>query len=184
MKGMSSPQVKIALFVLKSSLMLLPRKFRVDAVKYIPGEFGDYVRRYVFGRAMKRFGRGSYISDGVVVRYPENIEIGEDVSVNSTCVLHGMGGIKIGSKSRIAYGAKLISFEHRFADRNTAIKDQGYDCGPIEIGEDVWIGAQAVILRGVRIGKGSVIGANSLVNSDIPPYSIAVGSPAKVIRKR
>lgn len=55
---------------------------------------------------------------------------------------------------------------------------------PCEIGNDVWIGANSIILRGVKIGNGCVIGANSVVTKDIPPYAIAVGSPAKVIKYR
>ncbi|MCW3082655.1 MAG: hexapeptide repeat-containing transferase [Bacteroidetes bacterium] len=55
---------------------------------------------------------------------------------------------------------------------------------PCEIGNDVWIGCNSTILRGVKIGDGAVIGANSLVNMDIPPYAIAVGSPAKIIKYR
>ena len=56
--------------------------------------------------------------------------------------------------------------------------------GDTVIGNDVWIGQNAVILSGVNIGDGAIVGANSVVGSDIPPYSIAVGNPAKVIRKR
>ena len=84
----------------------------------------------------------------------------------------------------IGYGVKILSVNHRFSDKGKSILEQGYDTAPVEIGEDVWIGANTVILKGVKIGKGSIIGACSLVNKDIPPFSIAYGTPAKVERKR
>ena len=62
--------------------------------------------------------------------------------------------------------------------------EQGLSEAPIVIEDDVWIGCHSVILMGVTIGKGAVIGANSLVNQDIPPFAIAAGSPAKIIRSR
>jgi len=64
------------------------------------------------------------------------------------------------------------------------IKDQGIVKRPVRIGPDVWLGTKATVLRGVEIGRGSVIGANSVVTRDVPDYAIAVGVPAKVVRSR
>lgn len=170
--------------IIKMFLKIAPADVAGQVVRYIPGFFGDYARVMAYRKVMKRLGRNSYLSDGVVVLYPENIEIGDDVSVNQLCVIHGMGGVRIGSKSRIGYGVKLLSFNHEFAERGMPIMNQGYDKGMIDIGEDVWIGANSIVLKGVKIGRGSVIGACSLVNKDVPPYSVAIGIPARVMKKR
>lgn len=163
---------------------VFPGRKAAERFRYSTGAFGMMIRRRAYSRILKSFGKGSYIKDGAVVEFPEKIEIGDDVSVNQFCVLHGMGGIKIGNGVRIAYGAKIFSFSHRFGDPKTPIHRQGYDTSPVEIGDDVWIGSNSVVLAGVKIGKGSVIGAGSVVKNDIPPFSVAVGSPAKAVRKR
>jgi acetyltransferase-like isoleucine patch superfamily enzyme len=64
------------------------------------------------------------------------------------------------------------------------ISEQGFRGGPIEIGEDCWIGRGVIVTGNVKVGRGSVIGANAVVTRDIPEYSVAVGVPAKVIKNR
>ena len=112
------------------------------------------------------------------------IKIGENSSINPFCVLLGYGGITIGSNVRIAAGSYLIAFNHNFDDIKTPIAKQGNNKKGIVVEDDVWIGAGVKILDGVTIGTGSVIGANSTVTKNIPPFSVAVGTPAKVIKIR
>ncbi|MBN2571055.1 MAG: hypothetical protein JXA68_02910 [Ignavibacteriales bacterium] len=78
----------------------------------------------------------------------------------------------------------MIPQNHNYSDPNVSIAEQGITAEGIKIEDDVWIGAGVKILDGIKIGKGSVIGAGSVVTHDVSPYSIAVGSPAKVIKKR
>ena len=73
---------------------------------------------------------------------------------------------------------------HIFTDKSKPIWQQGETAQGIKIGNDVWIGTNVKILDGVKIGDGSIIGAGSVVTKDIPPYSIAFGSPAKVKKQR
>ena len=80
--------------------------------------------------------------------------------------------------------AYIVPTTHAYKRRDAIISEQGTRGGDITIGEDCWIGINAVISPGVTIGKGAVIGANSVVTNDIPEYSIAVGAPAKVIGNR
>jgi len=112
------------------------------------------------------------------------IEIDKSVYVGPNVVFYGMGGIRIGPHTLIANNVQLLSGNHVFRDRNRLIKTQGADNRPIVIGEDVWLGASAIVLGGVTIGRGAVIGAGSVVKSDIPEYGVAVGNPAKVVRMR
>ncbi len=79
---------------------------------------------------------------------------------------------------------QILAVNHVYDDPTRPIREQGITAQGIVIEDDVWIGAGAIVLDGVTIGRGSVIGAGAVVADDIPPYSIAVGSPAKPIRDR
>jgi acetyltransferase-like isoleucine patch superfamily enzyme len=112
------------------------------------------------------------------------IRIGEGCSVNDYCVLDGVGGITIGDDVHIAAHVVFVASEHDYAKLGRLDFSLNMTGKGIVIENSVWIGAGAVILDGVRIGTGSVIGAGAVVTKDIPPDSIAVGVPARVIRKR
>ncbi len=92
--------------------------------------------------------------------------------------------ITIGENTIIAAQSFVVDFDHRVDLPEISFYDSGYECGEITIGNNVWIGVGCRILKGVSIGDGCVIGAGSVVTKDIPAYSIAVGVPARVIRKR
>ena len=94
------------------------------------------------------------------------------------------GKIILGDNVIIGPGSILRAVNHRFESTDVPIRDQGHAGGVIHVEEDVWLGANVMVLPGVRIGRGSIIGAGAIVTKDIPPYSIAVGNPAKVVRKR
>lgn len=115
----------------------------------------------------------------LVVYHPENLRFGEQVDVGENVVLRASGGLSIGSRVLIAAGAVLTTVGHPLQlprwGRNVS--------APIVIGDDVWIGANAVILPGVTIGDGSVIAAGAVVTADVPPLSVAAGVPARVIRR-
>ena len=112
------------------------------------------------------------------------IRIGNNCTVNSFAVLYGHGGLDIGGGVRISAHVVIVPMNHIFKNPAIPIWMQGETRKGIKIEDDVWIGAGAKILDGVTIGKGSVIGAGAVVTRDIPPYSVAVGVPAKVIKKR
>lgn len=92
--------------------------------------------------------------------------------------------MEIGNSVLIATQCVLISANHNFSDISKPIAEQGETREKIVIEDNVWLGASVKILAGVRIGEGSVIDAGAVVTKDIPPYSIAVGVPAKVIGYR
>lgn len=108
----------------------------------------------------------------------DEVGVGIGAVILTANSIHIKKGVMVGPHTVIA------DYDHRYQDTSTPIKNQGLvNIKPIVIEEGVWIGANVTVCSGVRIGKNSVIGANSVVKSDIPDYSVAVGVPASVIKK-
>lgn len=130
-------------------------------------------------------GDDSFIHRGVLLYpYGGKIRIGKNVGINPYCVIYGHGGVEIGDDVLIATSCVIIPANHRRERLDLPIRSQGLICKGIKIENNVWLGARSVVLDGVKIGEGAVVGAGSVVSRDIPPNSIAVGVPAKVIRMR
>jgi acetyltransferase-like isoleucine patch superfamily enzyme len=121
----------------------------------------------------------------ILMTYPGgHISIGRNCSINPFCVLYGHGGLVLGDNVRIATHCVIVPAEHKYQDRELPITQQGVSKNGVRIGSDVWLGAGTIVLDGCEIGDGCVIGAGSVVTRSLPPYSIAIGVPAKVIRQR
>ncbi|MGN6869199.1 MAG: acyltransferase [Solirubrobacteraceae bacterium] len=115
------------------------------------------------GEARVRIGGGTFLNLGVMVASLELVEIGDH------CML--------------ANGCYVTDSSHRFDDPDKPVTWQGFTTkGPTRIGDNVWCGVNVVVTTGVTIGDRCVIGANSVVTSDIPPFSVAAGVPARVLR--
>ena len=113
------------------------------------------------------------------------IEIGEDTFINEMCsIIAYDAAIKIGNGVFVGPETVMHTYGHKFQRTDLPIRKQGGTVKSIIIEDDVWIAAHCTILGGVRIGTHSVIGAHSLVNKSIPPYSVAYGVPCKVRRTR
>jgi acetyltransferase-like isoleucine patch superfamily enzyme len=112
------------------------------------------------------------------LRIGDKVVFARDVTVN--CYLD----IEIGASTLIADGTYICDFDHKTEDLDLPIKDQGLVKSPVRIGPDCWLAAKVTITRGADIGRGVVIGANSVARGNIPAYSIAVGIPAVVVRDR
>ncbi|MEH1824601.1 MAG: acyltransferase [Nostoc sp.] len=112
------------------------------------------------------------------------IQIDEDTFIAPNVSIEGPGNIKIGKHCLIAAHSGIYANNHNFADPIEPIKYQGVTRKGIVIEDDCWLGHGVTVLDGVTIGKGSVIGAGAVVNRDIPPFSVAVGIPARVIKNR
>jgi acetyltransferase-like isoleucine patch superfamily enzyme len=110
--------------------------------------------------------------------------IGSGSEINNYSVLNGTGRIEIGENVLIGPHVQIISYQHEFSDMTKPIKRQPIVAQKILIGDDVWIGAGAIVLAGIEIGNGSVIGAGSVVTRSCPPYSVLAGVPARIIRSR
>jgi acetyltransferase-like isoleucine patch superfamily enzyme len=136
--------------------------------------------------------RGVFVDYGVVLHCggqewsagEGRIEIGANTYIGPQSVLFGAGGIEIGDAVLISPGVVITSQQHSFESREADIRDQPLRFAPITIERDVWIGANATILPGVHLGRGSVIGAGAVVADDVPPMTVALGIPARVARER
>lgn len=127
-------------------------------------------------------GEGCAIAADAFLHGP--ITLGRRVSVNARASLDGGAkGIIIGEGSRIATGAALYAFDHGLAP-DRFVMDQPVTSQGIVLGKDVWIGAQACVTDGVRIGDHAVVGMGAVVTSDVPEWAIVGGVPARVIGDR
>lgn len=139
----------------------------------------------VVGGGNVQVGAGSQILDfAMLMTYGGDIRIGSSCTVNPFCVLYGHGGLTIGDGVRIATQAVFVPANHGFEDPAVPIWKQPETRLGITVEDDVWIGAGARVLDGVRIGHGSVIGAGAVVTKSVPPLSIALGVPARVVGRR
>ncbi|USS84490.1 sugar O-acetyltransferase [Fructilactobacillus myrtifloralis] len=111
--------------------------------------------------------------------FGKNITIGKECFINKNAMFDDLGGISIGDRCLIGPNATLVSVSHVHAVNER----RSVNLDAVHIEADVWLGANVTVLPGVTIGEGAIIGANSLVNKDIPPRTIAVGSPARVIKQ-
>jgi len=110
--------------------------------------------------------------------YGKNLRFGENVYLNECCHFQDQGGIQIGDDTQIGHNVVLATIDH---DLNPQDRRRHY--GPIVIGKRVWIGANAVITRGVTIGDGATIAAGAVVTEDVPENTVVVGVPARTIKQ-
>jgi len=127
----------------------------------------------------KPVGEGVRIETPFYTDFGKNITLGNRVFINAGCKFQDQGGIVIGDGSLIGHNVVLATLDHDLALEKRHILHPA----PIHIGNNVWIGAGAVITKGVTIGDNAVIAAGAVVTRDIPPNVIAAGVPAKVLRE-
>lgn len=115
-----------------------------------------------------------------------DVVIGEDSVVNAGCVIYTGNGVRIGKGVAIAANCTFAPVNHEFSRRDVPIRAQGFrpSKGGIEIGDDVWIGANCVLLDGAVVGAGCVIAAGSIVRGVLEAFKIYGGTPLKVLGER
>lgn len=136
-------------------------------------------RRFFFRLAGVKMGKGSTIHVGAKFYAPRGVQIGEGSLIGDHAVLDGRASLKIGSHVDIASQVMIYNSEH-----NLCAEDFRPIDAPVEIGDYVFIGPRAIILPGVKIGKGAAIAAGAVVTKDVEPGMIVGGVPAKVIKQR
>lgn len=137
-------------------------------------------RSIILKKWLKSVGENCYVEPNFFCDFGCNLTLGKNVYFNTGCIVLDSAEIEIGDYTMIGSGVQFCTPEHpldiegRRKDLEKAL--------PIKVGKDCWIGSGAIILSGVTIGNGTTIGAGSVVTKDIPPMSVAVGNPCRVIK--
>lgn len=183
------------------------KKIQSGVRKYASFNIKHAIRRWWILRNVRSKGEGIYIDRNVqLLRHPERIYLGNKVMLKEgakICPTHAKAKITIGdwttigynvcifSKSKISIGDNcLIAPFCYFVDSDhgtelgSLIREQSMEAAPINIGDDVWLGAGVIVTKGVNIGSGAIVAAGSVVTKDIQPNAVFGGSPAKFIRNR
>jgi acetyltransferase-like isoleucine patch superfamily enzyme len=172
----------------------------------LPGRVGRLLRSVYWSLRLNTAGRPLSIGRNVEIAGAENISLGGDVYIvdgaviraevgrlvcgdrlavnGGTRIIADYGEIIMGCGVMIGPGALIRASNHASDDLEEFMWDQGQTGGRIEIGDDVWIAGQAVILPGVKIGSHVIVAAASVVTQDVPDYAVVGGAPARVIRDR
>jgi maltose O-acetyltransferase len=150
---------------------------------FLFGYPGAWLRRKLCERIFLRCGKNIVVRKDVFFGSGCDIEIGDNSELGMHAYLNR--DVKIGREVLMGQNVTILTTNHEFEDPKIPIHYQGVrERKPVLVGDDVWIGANSILLPGIRIGNGSVIGAGSVVTKDIPPLSVAAGNPASVIRQR
>ncbi|HEV7207751.1 MAG TPA: acyltransferase [Mycobacteriales bacterium] len=143
----------------------------------------DLYARKNYGRL--ELGRWVHIGSGNALRCHEgSMRIGDKCVFGKDNTVNAYLDIEIGAATILADWVYICDFDHVFSDIHVPIKDQGIVKSPVRIGPDVWIGTKVTVLRGTQVGAGCVLAAHCVVNADLPPFAVAVGIPARVVRDR
>lgn len=176
-------------FIIKSTNLVIGSNFSVSKVSNLIIEsdvtIGSNVK--LISNGIVRLKKNANIGNYCTIRcYPQDsfFKVGTNFTCGDFCFFGAAGGIYIGNDVLMGQNIRIHAQNHIFDDITTPIRNQGTTQQGVTIGNDCWIGSGVVILDGVSIGDGCIIGANSTVSKDIEPYSVAVGSPCRVIKSR
>lgn len=153
--------------------------------KYIKKE-KEKIKRRKLQNSLKSCGQKVYVDASTVLRYPENITIGDYVHIQPGCKFFGGGGIEIGKGTIFAHDIQILSQNHMYdaEDLKYLPYDERIVDKTVHIGDYVWIGARALIIPGIIIGDGAVIAAGAVVTKDVPRCAVVGGNPARIVKYR
>ena len=159
----------------------LGRRLRLDGLAFV----GPRCQLEVGRNAVLALGRWSWIGHGCKIRCHEGVvAIGAKTVMGQECTISAFQHVSIGRECVIADRAMLIDFDHGMVDVERPIRLQGIYKRDVRVGNNVWIGYGACVLRGASIGDNAVIGANAVVTRSVPANAVVGGVPARLIRMR
>jgi acetyltransferase-like isoleucine patch superfamily enzyme len=178
---MLTPKYAVLLLRLAWFKLRFRSRLKLDGIAFI----GPGVTLEIGRNARLSLGRWSWLGKGTKVRVHEGeVSIGAKTVIGQECTFSAYQHIAIGRECIVADRAMFIDFDHGMVEVERPIRLQGIYKRDVDIGHNCWIGYGACVLRGCRVGDNSVLGTYAVVTKDIPPNSVAVGVPARVIRTR
>jgi acetyltransferase-like isoleucine patch superfamily enzyme len=150
-----------------------------------PVFFGKRLELQIAKRGTIRFGRFVWIGDGTKIRCHEGeVILGQKTVLGQECTISAYRHVRIGEQCVVADRAMFIDFDHGVVEVERPIRVQGIYMRDVDVGSNVWVGYGACVLRGIRVGDNSIIGANSVLTKDVPANAVVGGVPARLLRVR
>ena len=145
---------------------------------------GKFIRRFIALGFLEYCGKNANIEYRCnFANKGKGVRVGHNSGIGVKCQIGPF--VTVGNDVMMGPEVVIITANHQFLRTDCTIREQGYqDYKPVVVEDDVWIGQRVMIMPGVTIGKGSIIGAGAVVAKNVPPYSIAVGNPCRVIKSR
>jgi acetyltransferase-like isoleucine patch superfamily enzyme len=157
------------------------RRMVLDGMLFL----GPGVQLEIGRNARVRFGRWVWIGHGTKIRCHEGeVRIGDKTVIGQECTISAYQHVSIGEQCIIADRVMMIDFDHNVAEVERPIRAQGIYKRDVRVGNNVWIGYGAQILRGVSVGDNAIVGASAVVTKDVPANAVVAGAPARMIRMR
>jgi acetyltransferase-like isoleucine patch superfamily enzyme len=154
-------------------------------MKYLAFDLTRRLRSWAYRPFFLRCGINVRIEDGVTIKYPSRISLGDDTVINQNCFLNGFGGLRIGSDVMIGNNTTIITTSHVTDAIDVPMRQQGIDCRQTIIEDDVWIGNGVAILAGALVGSHSIIGTGAVVlGKEYPAYAVLGGVPVRILKMR
>jgi maltose O-acetyltransferase len=139
------------------------------------------LRGFLVRPAFKSCGRNLQVARRVTINFTNRLELGSDVYIATGCWLQARGGIVIEDEVQLGPYVVLVTSDH--TQHGGSYRQRPSTLAPIQLGHGSWLAAHATVTRGVTIGRGALLAANSVATHDIPPYAVAGGVPARVIQQ-
>ncbi len=157
------------------------RRMALDGMLFLAPDVHIEIGR----EARVRFGRWVWIGHGTKIRCHEGeVRIGDKTVIGQECTISAYQHVSIGEQCIIADRVMMIDFDHNVAEVERPIRAQGIYKRDVRVGNNVWIGYGAQILRGASVGDNAIVGASAVVTKDVPANAVVAGAPARVIRMR
>jgi acetyltransferase-like isoleucine patch superfamily enzyme len=180
-KGMVNLKYARLLLRLGRKKLFLGRRLRLDGIAFV----GPRCTLEVGRKGTLELGRWSWIGHGSKIRSHEGtVSIGAKTVLGQECTVSSYQHVSIGRECVIADRVMMIDFDHGMVEVERPIRLQGIYKRDVHVGNNVWIGYGACILRGVIVGDNAVIGTNAVVTKDVPANAVVAGVPARIIRMR
>ena len=169
---------------LRDMATLLAEQYVGLLVRWLPGFEGIAIRSAFYRLLFAKLDGFAFIYQGAYLDHTYNITAGRSLGINTGAFISARAPLTFGNGVLVGPNVVIVTSNHRYDMLDRPISEQGHDLAPITIGDDCWIGANAVILAGVNVAQGTIVSAGAVVTRDTEPYTIVAGVPAERIGER